>query len=81
MFQSPKSGKFESNQGFISKFKDELFSTFQSPKSGEFESNYTTILRDLFKLKGFQSPKSGKFESNDENKNWDERDFEEVSIP
>ena len=64
MFQSPRSGKFESN--LVAVQPDLTLSTvsFQSPRSGKFESNlkFTT-----FKDRGdllFQSPRSGKFESN-----------------
>ena len=38
MFQSPKSGKFESNMKKV--YKDlSVYTAFQSPKSGKFESN------------------------------------------
>ena len=63
MFQSPKSGKFESN----SAQKSVTYSSvaFQSPKSGKFESNISNEEAKA-KLEEFQSPRSGKFESNDE---------------
>ena len=40
-FQSPKSGKFESNMGIddLQTVKD----VFQSPKSGKFESNVVPV--------------------------------------
>ena len=63
MFQSPKSGKFESNtENFGQNVHGNLF---QSPKSGKFESN-ELVYRELVAgiLGQFQSPKSGKFESN-----------------
>ena len=37
-FQSPKSGKFESNLR-LNNYSNDLISLFQSPKSGKFESN------------------------------------------
>ena len=40
MFQSPKSGKFESNAGVNEKnILSTIENRFQSPKSGKFESN------------------------------------------
>ena len=38
LFQSPKSGKFESNKKFTRKMNGEEV-IFQSPRSGKFESN------------------------------------------
>ena len=42
-FQSPRSGKFESN--LVDKLKESRYSymSFQSPRSGKFESNTTEI--------------------------------------
>ena len=42
MFQSPKSGKFESNKGLKGKNREAAKKLFQSPKSGKFESNNVT---------------------------------------
>ena len=39
MFQSPRSGKFESNKGKKGKKAEAEAETFQSPRSGKFESN------------------------------------------
>ena len=63
-FQSPKSGKFESNSDTkeISSWK--RTNRFQSPKSGKFESNVPTKVGEVATEGVFQSPKSGKFESN-----------------
>ena len=62
MFQSPKSGKFESNTVYSHhpRFRD----AFQSPKSGKFESNDEEFGPAYLDRILFQSPKSGKFESN-----------------
>ena len=64
MFQSPKSGKFESNMKKV--YKDlSVYTAFQSPKSGKFESNQRCkLVTPQAWLRWFQSPKSGKFESN-----------------
>ena len=61
LFQSPRSGKFESNQYLLNAFSLQM--VFQSPRSGKFESNQ--YLLNAFSLQMvFQSPRSGKFESN-----------------
>ena len=65
-FQSPRSGKFESNENtLIKKLKDESLLLFQSPRSGKFESNESkmAIIKKSTQAQ-FQSPRSGKFESN-----------------
>ena len=62
-FQSPRSGKFESNLNpGINRFTDEEM--FQSPRSGKFESNDALCSSLVIYGKLFQSPRSGKFESN-----------------
>ena len=63
-FQSPKSGKFESNEADHVRSLCYGASGFQSPKSGKFESNSINIKQKGFQMQKFQSPKSGKFESN-----------------
>ena len=65
LFQSPRSGKFESNQDFAH-LTDEQKETakFQSPRSGKFESNGAKMNNVLARSLTFQSPRSGKFESN-----------------
>ena len=66
MFQSPRSGKFESNKQSEIIYNYELALSFQSPRSGKFESNKKMSGKSkiLIEGKGFQSPRSGKFESN-----------------
>ena len=63
MFQSPKSGKFESNLATHMNIVEFQKRKFQSPKSGKFESNAVKKAEDIRET-GFQSPRSGKFESN-----------------
>ena len=64
MFQSPKSGEFESDLK-IDLAHGANREPFQSPRSGKFESNmiakksYCRVASFMF-----QSPRSGKFESN-----------------
>ncbi len=49
MFQSPRSGKFESNNLAYENVDMELVELFQSPRSGKFESNLVVcILWELF---------------------------------
>ena len=48
MFQSPRSGKFESNTSEISALADEIKLKFQSPRSGKFESNTTRVHSRIF---------------------------------
>ena len=63
LFQSPRSGKFESNQYLLNAFSLQM--VFQSPRSGKFESNYNHhAINTQREYKKFQSPRSGKFESN-----------------
>ena len=65
MFQSPRSGKFESNvEGDKSNFLNTV--EFQSPRSGKFESNLIVLNYQKAQKASltFQSPRSGKFESN-----------------
>ena len=40
LFQSPRSGKFESNEDTFEDIKEDV-KEFQSPRSGKFESNGT----------------------------------------
>jgi len=66
-FQSPRSGKFESNITGVKYACNSGLTSFQSPRSGKFESNNGWNQMGSIKgLKGkkFQSPRSGKFESN-----------------
>ena len=65
MFQSPRSGKFESNFEKIKENKVVSAIMFQSPRSGKFESNLELWESGSYKAADmFQSPRSGKFESN-----------------
>ena len=69
MFQSPRSGKFESNQNENRRARGlppRSWPRFQSPRSGKFESNpYTESgFKQKVVAEVFQSPRSGKFESN-----------------
>ena len=67
MFQSPRSGKFESNQRIeVAPIRIPDVNMFQSPRSGKFESNKDTEAVSTKMPFGFQSPRSGKFESNRE---------------
>ena len=83
MFQSPRSGKFESN-GNVVEMQCSLSGAwlFQSPKSGKFESNLKHKLVEINDklVKTFHSPKSGKFESH-EITGAHEAGGNEVSIP
>ena len=63
MFQSPRSGRLESNLWLVTGEGKTKVNRFQSPRSGKFESNLKKVKR-LRKPKLFQSPRSGKFESN-----------------
>ena len=64
MFQSPRSGKFVSDDGFKAvKFLGED-ARFQSPRSGKFISNLASIDAPEKKQDLFQSPRSGEFVSN-----------------
>ena len=66
MFQSPRSGKFESNTSVFKHLGFVPHVLFQSPRSGKFESNMG-VLDDNGRVDAwewFQSPRSGKFESN-----------------
>ena len=64
LFQSPRSGKFVSNESKLTQLVRE--NKFQSPRSGEFVSDYidddefTDVVQTRPK---FQSPRSGKFVS------------------
>ena len=63
-FQSPRSGKFESNV-LSSEHSTLSLTMFQSPRSGKFESNALELWESgSYKAAEFQSPRSGKFESN-----------------
>ena len=62
-FQSPRSGKFESNLVSINGFHT-VIDVFQSPRSGKFESNAMKARHAAGVAEMFQSPRSGKFESN-----------------
>ena len=65
LFQSPRSGKFESNLSLIKRCASYKYLPFQSPRSGKFESNHAVKkAEDLREIGTFQSPRSGKFESN-----------------
>ena len=61
-FQSPRSGKFESNAAETA--SDFVNDAFQSPRSGKFESNKEVGVIRSKRDYEFQSPRSGKFESN-----------------
>ena len=63
VFQSPRSGKFESNPCGYERERWRLYQ-FQSPRSGKFESNRAPSLDSNEEVTTFQSPRSGKFESN-----------------
>ena len=63
-FQSPRSGKFESNAPALNKAIADIHWMFQSPRSGKFESNTLFLPRKRLHENVFQSPRSGKFESN-----------------
>ena len=65
-FQSPKSGKFISNQKTIPAGFLIADGRFQSPRSGEFVSNCRMTKRLERGAKVFQSPRSGKFVSDTE---------------
>ena len=62
-FQSPRSGKFESNWNQVADWPT-CHLMFQSPRSGKFESNLGYVTTDGNPEYRFQSPRSGKFESN-----------------
>ena len=53
-FQSPKSGKFESNGKFYS--IPEAALVFQSPKSGKFESNLSNNVKTVAKASACFNP-------------------------
>ena len=63
MFQSPRSGKFVSDEQLKKRaIKSDML--FQSPRSGKFVSDevyYEPLLAEIHKR--FQSPRSGKFVS------------------
>ena len=64
-FQSPRSGKFVSNQKEWDSIEIDTDVMFQSPRSGKFVSNIARLRYPL--IPGdtmFQSPRSGKFVSN-----------------
>ena len=81
MFQSPRSGKFESNNIFQA--DRNFYISFQSPRSGKFESNAKAghYAQCHFWDSVFQSPRSGKFESNAKHRALWARDVIKVSIP
>ena len=62
-FQSPRSGKFESNRTQSAGYET-VPTPFQSPRSGKFESNRERDTEYGEDEEWFQSPRSGKFESN-----------------
>ena len=62
-FQSPRSGKFESNVRNAYITSKDFLMKFQSPKSEKFESN-DIMDASILNNQMFQSPRSGKFESN-----------------
>ena len=83
MFQSPRSGKFESNLVSINGFHT-VIDVFQSPRSGKFESNAMKARHAAGVAEMFQSPRSGKFESNNAThtfKTVDDLEDDSVSIP
>ena len=63
-FQSPRTGKFESNFYQGEQNGKKIFRVFQSPRTGKFESNKQAEIANQYLGKGFQSPRTGKFESN-----------------
>ena len=63
MFQSPRSGKFVSNNTIGAGVDQDGVLLFQSPKSGEFVSDRKENKMQIPKMDIFQSPRSGKFVS------------------
>ena len=65
MFQSPKSGKFESNNEYLGKLTGNNLQGSNPLNRGNLNQIYhQRFERDDEMIAKFQSPKSGKFESN-----------------
>ena len=63
-FQSPRTGKFESNYWCNRRKSCRAVTWFQSPRTGKFESNNVRKQLSWILRFSFQSPRTGKFESN-----------------
>ena len=64
-FQSPRPGKFVSNDVQFFERRGDRWVAFQSPRSGKFVSDVPNWCENRLKIEAntFQSPKSGKFVS------------------
>ena len=81
MFQSPRSGKFESNAGVVIREEYKFDPSFNPLDRGNLNQILSTDGKHRYQSKEFQSPRSGKFESNKAHWNSLEIYEPEVSIP